>query len=122
MAGEDYSGILNYISLRAAYALPLLPRTTPWSSTAGVPNANGAVTIRAGTGLGHTLDVNQLITTVPGSGNTTGGSVVLEAGDAIAINNNAGTQLGAITTTGAVSRLIVPPAARGRGGPESDRT
>ncbi len=45
VAGEDYSGILNYISLRATNALTQLPTTTAWSSVAGTVNANGAGTI-----------------------------------------------------------------------------
>ena len=45
VAGESYSSILSYITARAAFALTQLPTTTAWSSVAGTPNANGAVTI-----------------------------------------------------------------------------
>ncbi len=45
VAGENYSSILTYIGNRAAYALTQLPTATAWSSVAGTPNVNGAVTI-----------------------------------------------------------------------------
>ena len=57
--------------------------------------ANGAVTIRAGTGGTHSLDVTQAIATTPGGAATAGGAVILEAGGAITLSGN-----GTITTTG----------------------
>ncbi|MGI8604415.1 MAG: lamin tail domain-containing protein [Verrucomicrobiales bacterium] len=45
VAGEDYTGILNYIGARAAYALTQLPTTTLFTAVAGAVSANGAVTV-----------------------------------------------------------------------------
>jgi hypothetical protein len=45
VSGQDYSSVLNYITARRTYVLSQLPTATVFTAGAGVPNANGAVTL-----------------------------------------------------------------------------
>ena len=89
-------GALSSVAGTAASSVAPSVATSSVVTVAG--GANGAVTIRAGTtGAGHTLDVNQAIVTTPSA--EIGGSVILEAGGAIAT-----AAAGTITTTGGAGK------------------
>jgi hypothetical protein len=74
-------GTLSSPASASANMAQLVDANTAVKTVAG--GTNGAVTIRAGTGATHTLDVSQAIVTTPTTATRGGGTVILEAGDAI---------------------------------------
>jgi hypothetical protein len=114
VAGEDYTSILSYISARSAYALTQLPTTTAFTAVAGVPNANGAVTL---TGTGNIrvafIEINGLAYTPVWTSNTAWSVVVPLAQGANTLTIRGLDKRGAAVSGATASLNVTNPNAPG---------